>query len=287
MSEHRPQAAILCPICRRLTSASADRCPYCNTAHPGSWWKNNKLVRNFGQPESYIHTIIVANSVMFAISLLLSNHGPGFSFNPLNFLSPDSRALIIMGGTGTIPIDQIELWWSLRWWSLITANYLHGSIMHIVFNMIALNQIGPLIIGEYGGYRMLIIYTGGGILGFLLSYFAGVPLTIGASAAICALIGAALFFGKHRGGAYGEEVYKQVIGWVVGLFIFGLMVPGIDNWGHGGGLVGGALLGYLLGYQDQGREKSIHKILAAACVGITILALGWAISTSFFYRMMG
>ena len=281
MSEQQ-RAAILCPICRRLTSANAERCPYCNTAYPGSWWKNNKLVRNFGQPDSFIHAIIVVNAVMFALSLLLSSHGPGFSFNPLNFLSPDNRALILLGGTGTIPIDQFG-----RWWSMITANYLHGSIMHIIFNMIALNQIGPLIIGEYGGYRMLIIYTVGGILGFLLSYVAGVPLTIGASAAVCALIGAAIFFGKHRGGAYGEEVYKQVSGWVVGLFIFGLMVPGINNWGHGGGLIGGALLGYLLGYQDRGREKSIHKMLAAGCIAITILALGWAVGSSFFYQMMG
>ena len=278
----KQRAAILCPICRRLTNANADRCPYCNTAHPGVWWKNNKLVRNFGSPDSFLQAIIVVNAVMFAMSLLLSPHGPGFSSNPLNFLSPDNRALLLLGGTGTIPIDQFG-----RWWSLLSANYLHGSILHIIFNMIALNQIGPLIIGEYGGYRMLVIYTGGGIIGFLISYLAGVPLTIGASAAVCGLIGAAIFFGKHRGGSYGEAVYKQVSGWVIGLFIFGLMVPGINNWGHGGGLLGGALLGFLLGYQDRGRERTLHKTLAAGCVIITLLTLAWAIATAFFYRMMG
>ncbi len=281
MSEHQ-QRAILCPICRRLTNANAERCPYCNTAHPGAWWKDNKLVRNFGTPASFIKAIITVNVVMFALSLLLSQRGPGLSFNPLNFLSPDNRALILLGGTGTIPIAQIG-----RWWSLVTANYLHGSILHILFNMMALSQIGPLIISEYGGYRMLVIYTGGGIIGFLISYLAGVQLTIGASAAVCGLIGAALFFGKHRGGAYGDAVYKQVSGWVIGLFIFGIMVPGINNWGHGGGLIGGALLGYLLGYQDRGSEKSIHKFLAASCVVITLLTLGWAVSTAFFYRLLG
>ena len=275
------QRAILCPICRRLTNANADRCPYCGTAHPGSWWKNNRLVRGFGEPGGFLQAIVIVNAVMFGLSLMLSSRGPGLSFNPLNFLSPDNRALILLGGTGVVPIAQLG-----RWWSLITANYLHGSILHIVFNMIALNQIGPLIISEYGGYRMLVIYTGGGILGFLLSLLAGVPLTIGASAAVCGLIGAALFFGKHRGGAYGEEVYKQVSGWVIGLFIFGLMVPGINNWGHGGGLLGGALLGFLLGYQDRGREKPLHKLLAAACVAVTLLALGWGIFSTFFYRLL-
>jgi len=275
------QRAILCPFCRRLTNANAARCPYCDTPHPGAWWKNNKLVRGFGDPEGFLQAIIVINAVMFVLTLMLSTRGPRLSFNPMNFLSPDNRALILLGGTGVVPIAQLG-----RWWSLITANYLHGSILHIVFNMIALNQIGPLIISEYGGYRMLVIYTGGGILGFLLSFLAGVPLTIGASAAVCGLIGAALFFGKHRGGAYGEAVYKQVSGWVIGLFIFGLMVPGINNWGHGGGLLGGALIAFLLGYQDRGREKPLHKLLAASCVAITLLALGWAIFSTFFYRLL-
>ena len=274
------QRAILCPVCRRLTNANAANCPYCGTSHPGSWWKNNKLVRGFGEPAGFIQAIIIVNAVMFAISIFLSPRGPGLSFNPLSFLSPDNRALILLGGTGTIPIDQLG-----RWWSLISANYLHGSILHIIFNMIALNQIGPLIVSEYGGYRMLAIYTGGGIIGFLVSYLAGVQLTIGASAAVCALIGAALFFGKHRGGAYGENIYQQVRGWVIGLFIFGLMVPGINNWGHGGGLIGGALIGWLLGYNDRSREKSFHKMLAAGCATATILPLIWAVITTLLYRM--
>lgn len=279
MNENKKRA-ILCPVCRRLTNVDAVSCPNCGTSYPGAWWKNNALMLNFGNPENFIKAIIVVNSVMFVLSLLFSPQGPGFSSNPLNFLSPDNRALLLLGGTGVVPIDQLG-----RWWSLISANYLHGSILHIVFNMIALNQIGPLVISEYGGYRMLIIYTGGGIIGFLLSYLAGVPFTIGASAAVCALIGSALYFGKHRGGYYGESVYKQVSGWVIGLFIFGLMVPGINNWGHGGGIIGGIILGYLLGYQEQGNEKPRHRIMAGACVLATLLCLVWAVAIAFYYRI--
>jgi len=132
---------------------------------------------------------------MFIFSLLFTRHGPSLSLNPFDFLAPGNRSLLILGATGTVPIFRLQ-----RWWSLLAANYLHGSLMHILFNMVALWQIGPLVIQEYGGWRMLVIYTLGGVLGFLVSTLAGVPLTIGASAAICALIGAILYYGKSRGG---------------------------------------------------------------------------------------
>jgi rhomboid protease GluP len=188
----------------------------------------------------------------------------------------------LLGATGTYPIDQLG-----RWWSLVSANFLHGSILHILFNMMALRQIAPIIIREFGSYRMLIIYMVGGVAGFLLSYLAGVSVTIGASAAICSLIGAALFYGKSRGGVYGQAVFRQVGGWVIGLFIFGLLIPGINNWGHAGGLIGGALLGMAMGYHEKKMENIIHKMMAQVCVVVTILILAWAIITGLFYRISG
>ena len=76
-----------------------------------------------------------------------------------------------------------------RFWTLVSANYLHGSILHIFFNMAALRQLGLLVAREYGVYRMFIIYTLGGIIGFFISYLASVSWTIGASAAVCSLAG--------------------------------------------------------------------------------------------------
>ena len=51
------------------------------------------------------------------------------------------------------------------------------------------------------------------------------------------IAGALFFYGYTRGGIYGQVLYKQIGGWIVFLFIFGLIVPGINNWGHGGGIV--------------------------------------------------
>ena len=267
-----PKNSILCPNCRKLISKDEPVCPYCGLKTPGSWWKSNIWTGGFHNPQELIKLIIAVNIGMYIISLIFSFRRTGMAFNPFMFLSPDDRSLLWLGATGTLPINRLH-----NWWSLLAANYLHGSLLHILFNMLALRQLGPLVVQEYGMYRMFIIYTVGGMLGFLVSYIFGVALTIGASAAVCALIGASLYFGKSRGGAYGQAIYSQIGGWAIGIFIFGFMVPGINNWGHGGGMAAGALLGMVLGYQERSRETLTHKFLAGGCALATILVLVWAV----------
>jgi rhomboid protease GluP len=66
-----------------------------------------------------------------------------------------------------------------------------------------------------------------------------------------------------------------------------LLVPGINNWGHGGGILAGIILGYLLGYQEKKKENLFHKILAGACAITTISVLIWAVSTAVYYSLSG
>ena len=70
------------------------------------------------------------------------------------------------------------------------------------------------------------------------------------------------------------------MGWVVGLIIFGVLLSGINNWAHGGGLLSGILLAFLLGYNDKKRETAGHKLMAYACILITAGVLIWAIAYS-------
>lgn len=261
----------LCPNCRKLVSTDGSPCPYCGLKDPGSRWKKFFLARGGLAGDDLTRYIIYICAGMFILSIILSRSSTGFSLNPLGFLSPGSTILRYLGATGRIPILVDH-----NWWSLLSASYLHGGILHILFNMMALRQIAPLIIQEYGTYRTISIYTLSGVSGFLLSFFAGVPLTLGASAAICGLIGAAIYYGKSRGGYFGQLVYQQVSGWAIGIFVFGFLIPGIDNWAHGGGLACGALMGLLLGYEEATPENSFHKVLAIVCVAATLgaLALG-------------
>lgn len=247
--------------------------------NPGAWWKNNIWTRGFNDPFLLVKTIIGFNIGLYVVSLLLNPRGFGVTLNPLTFLSPSGKILELLGATGKVPIDVYH-----RYWTLISANYLHGGVLHIFFNMFAFRQLGLLVAREYGTYRMFIIYTLGGVIGFFISYLASVPWTIGASASVCSLAGALLYYGKSRGGVYGRTIYKQIGIWVIILFIFGILVPVINNWAHGGGIAAGIALGFLLGYQDRKKETVIHKLLAGGCAVMTILILGWAVLSGIVIR---
>jgi len=264
--------SMLCPGCRKLISSDEERCPYCGLSNPGSKWKRSLPVNILRNPQDMIRIIIIANVVLYALTILFNPSKLGMSMNPLTFLAPSNNSLFLFGATGTIPIDRMH-WW----WTLLSASYLHGGLLHIFFNMMALRQLGPFVIHEYGLNRFVTIYTLTGIAGFYVSYLAGIPFTIGASASLCGLIGATLYYGKSRGGFYGDAIFRQVMGWVIFLGLFGFLVPGINNWGHGGGIVSGLILGFLLGYNENRTERFLHRALALGCIVLTVAVLLWAV----------
>lgn len=262
------QRAILCPRCRHLIGSEETTCSWCGTSRSAAWWNLINWTRGALEGDWLVTSILAVNVLFYVLSLVL-----GYVIaRPGGFLAPGQYSLLLLGATGTIPIDQYG-----RIWTLISANYLHGGILHIIFNMMALRQIAPWVANEYGASRTFAIYTLGGVFGFWVSYVAGVSFTIGASAAICSLIGALLYYGKSRGGAYGSSVVREVSGWVLSLFVFGLIFPGINNWGHGGGIVGGVLFGMLLGYKERRPENVFHHGLALFCAAITVAALVWPV----------
>ena len=259
---------ILCPHCRRLIGSEEAACSWCGASRSNPWWRLIGLTRGASDSDRVIKAILTANIIYFALSLVMSVRLDG----SIGFLSPGRTSLFLLGATGTFPIDRYG-----RVWTLLSANYLHGGILHIIFNLMALRQMAPWAASEYGASRMFVIYTLGGVFGYGVSYLAGVPFTIGASAALCSLIGSLLYFGRSRGGVYGSSVYREVSGWVISLFIFGLIFPGINNWGHGGGIAGGIILGMLLGYNGKRPEGSLDHALALLCAVATVAALGWAL----------
>jgi len=260
--------AILCPRCRRLIGSEETVCSWCGTSRSAPVWKALTWTKGALGSGWVVQAIITLNLLYYAISIMIGRSG--------GFFSPGQASLMLLGATGTVPIDYYG-----RFWTLLTASYLHGGIIHLIFNLMALRQIAPWAANEYGACRMFIIYTLGGVFGYLVSYLAGIPFTIGASASLCALVGALMYYGKSRGGGYGGNVFRELSGWVISIFVFGLLFPGINNWGHGGGLVGGALLGLLLGYSEKNRETVFHQVLALLCVTATVVALGWALTGIF------
>src|SRR4029450_5035419 len=123
-----------------------------------------------------------------------------------SLLGPNQVATMMLGVSGAYPVFVYG-----RWWSILSAGWLHGGALHILFNMMWIRDLGPPVADLFGGARLVIIYTVSSACGFLLSsvmgrILPGVPLlggafaTLGASAAICGLVGALLHYG-NRGGS--------------------------------------------------------------------------------------
>jgi len=272
MSEKK---SMLCPNCRRLISSDEQTCPYCGYANPGAKWKRvfagRTLLGNFDP----VMVVIIVNSFFYLLSLLLDLRALSLAVNPMTFLAPSEKSVFLLGATGTFPIGYG------RWWTLLSASYLHGGLLHILFNMMALKQLAPFVIDAFGLNRFAILYVWTGIAGFFLSWLAGVPFTLGASAAICGLIGAIVYYGKSRGGVYGEAIYRQATGWIVGLVLFGLFLPGINNWAHGGGIVSGIAIAFLVGYDERNRETAFTRTIGTASILLTAVTLLWAVLQAF------
>jgi len=270
--------SILCPNCRKLISLDEPVCPYCGLKRPGLHASAGKL-RNIFFAFEPVRAIIYVNIAFYVLALLIDPRGIFMGGNPLGFLSPGNESLLILGASGTIPVFLYH-----NFASVVSASFLHGGILHILFNMMALYQLGPFVLREFGMHRFMNIYLLTGVAGFIVSVLAGVSFTIGASASVCGLIGAIIYYGKTRGGSYGEAIYKQALGWVVGLVIFGFIFPGINNWAHGGGLVSGLLAAYVMGYNDQKPESAWSKILAYVAILVTAAVLLWAAGSSVFAK---
>jgi rhomboid protease GluP len=179
-----------------------------------------------------------------------------FEGGMFNLLSPTGQSLYKLGMGGRIPLLEG------RWWSMITANYLHANILHIAFNMLWLSRIGPLVVELYGSSRFWIIYTIAGLTGSIVTTLAGTPFFIGASGAIFGLFGALIYYGRHRGGTFGSAIFRQMLIWAAIAFVFGFINTNIDNWGHFGGFIGGILAALIVGYQERFRQSLYHHLAA-------------------------
>ena len=168
-----------------------------------------------------------------------------------------------------------------QWWTLLTAIYLHGSLLHIVFNALWIRQLGPAVEELYGSARFFIIFTISGVAGFVVSNAVSGYPTIGASGSIFGLLGAMVAFGRRRGGVFGRLVIKQYGQWALLLFIMGFVMSGVNNFAHAGGFAGGLATGLILSFEERRAETLIERLLAVMFMLVTVAGFGLAIWTSF------
>ncbi len=163
----------------------------------------------------------------------------GSQWGLFNFGAIGGEVLQRVGASLPWPVDLVQPW------RLVTAVFLHGSLLHIFFNMWVLMDIGPQIEELYGSARYLFIYVVAGIGGYVVSS-AFWHFSVGGSGALLGLIGVLLAMTVGRRTAGMQMLRGQLIRWLIYIGIWGLLFLGIDNWAHAGGLATGFTLGKLM-----------------------------------------
>jgi rhomboid protease GluP len=149
-------------------------------------------------------------------------------------------------------------------WRFFTPMLLHGSILHIGFNMYALNVFGTGLERRYGHGRFFLLYILGGFAGTVFSFLFTSAYSIGASGAIFGLVAAEGIFLFQNRKLFGSQVrgaLNNVI-FVVAINLFLGLQPGIDNWGHIGGLLGGLIFAWFAGphWEVQGVSPNLQVV---------------------------
>lgn len=284
MLGRQTSGSVVCPSCGKLVGVHDDKCWSCGRPNPGLWgWA--PVLRRLGNDLGFVQIVTWGCVALYAACLLtdpsaiLGGRGGGF----LSILSPSRASLIVFGAAGPGPVVLAG-----RWWTLLSAGWLHGGLLHIFFNLLWVRQLAPACAELYGAGRTVILYTVASVTGFLFSSLAvfapGVfrfvlggahpqTITVGASAAIFGLLGALVHYSRRTG---SSEIGRTVWGYAVILFVFGLLLPGVDNWAHLGGFLGG--WGSSFALDPMKPERGDHQVLALLLLVLSAVA----IAVSFF-----
>lgn len=273
MFKRQRTGSVVCASCGSLVGVNDDQCYSCGRRNPGLWGFA-PVLRRLGNDLGFVSIIVYGCGVMYGAGLLFTLMFGGNIMgggSPLGILAPATEVQILLGASGAYPVFGLG-----RWWTVLSAGWLHASILHIFMNMMWVRNLGPATADLYGGPRMVIIYTAGSVGGFLLSSLLGLyaipkfgaPLTVGASAPIFGLLGALMYYGRRSGSSL---VHAEAKGYAVAFFVFGLIFPGVDNAAHLGGFIGGYLAGMWM--DPLKPERVNHMIGALACLAATAVAL--------------
>ena len=215
--------------------------------------------------------LVAANVLLFIV----------MGFAGAGILTPDPSVHIAFGsGYGPLTLGGEP-------WRLLTATFIHFGLLHLLFNMWALRDLGRLVEKLYGTTGFLLLYFFAGISGSLASLTWNPAVNgAGASGAIFGVMGALLAFVLRPGLGLPRVV---VLALRRDAFVFtglslamGLFVAGIDNAAHLGGLVAGSTMGWLLARPldpEVGKRGSTARLAAGLLLATAVLGPGvWLVN---------
>jgi membrane associated rhomboid family serine protease len=247
----------LCPACGTLVGATATRCHQCGASMTFSLAAASKSLSRLMPTSSPVtYGILTFSCVLYAMSMLWTMRTSGFPppgggfFGLGNLGAINGPVLLRLGASLPLGINLAEPW------RFVMAVFLHGSLLHIAFNMWILMDIGPVVEELYGSSRYLFIYVVTGIGGYILSSSYG-HFSVGGSGAVLGLCGVILAVTMGSKNASSEMLRSYVIRLlvyvaIVGFLPLGSFVGSVDNTAH----IGGVATGFLLGKVMMNREPS-------------------------------
>ena len=275
MFKRQRTGSVVCASCGSLVGVNDEQCYNCGRRNPGLWGFG-PVLRRLGNDLGVVPLIVYGCSGLYIIGLLITLvlGGPQALMgggSPFSLLSAHPNVNLLLGASGYRAVFGLDMWWTF-----LSAGWLHSGVLHIVFNMMWVRNLGPAMADIYGGPRMLIIYTLASVGGFLLSTMLfpfGIPRfgafqTVGASAPVFGLLGALVHYGRRSG---SSMIYSEAKGYAVGMVVFGLLMPSIDNAAHVGGFIGGYLASMWL--DPLKPERVNHMVLALVCLVATVLSI--------------
>ncbi len=270
----------VCFNCGKLVGAVQTVCPECGANQSAVSLSALKRVGMAAIPAEnpVTYALLFANFLLYAVSWIasvrLSDEPPEL------FASMNPQVMLLLGAKQGLLVLHGELW------RLVMPNFLHWSLWHIGFNMLALWQIGPQVEEIFGSRRYLFFYLATGASGLFLSTCSGfIPLasfwnpfglSAGASASVFGLIGVLIsYLGTKTG--FTRAYRSQLIRWVVIMLIIGVVLwRYIDNAGHVGGLVAGLILGRVV--SDRRAATPGARFRLALMTWGSALLLVWSVA---------
>lgn len=156
-----------------------------------------------------------------------------------------------------------------EWFRLLSSVFLHGSILHLGFNMYVLFVLGPPLERLLGHVRFLALYLIAGLGGAVASFvFSGInSVSVGASGAIFGLMGALVVAGRHL----RTDITQVLV--LIGInVVIGFIAPGIDWRAHLGGLLTGAAVAFVFSKAPRGKQQTLVQVAGCAAIVLVLAA---------------
>ncbi|HEX8287021.1 MAG TPA: rhomboid family intramembrane serine protease [Pyrinomonadaceae bacterium] len=190
----------------------------------------------------------------------------------------DGQEGVFFGGENSILLAGFDkqLFIAGQYWRMLTGTVLHGGLIHLAFNCYALYILGKLIEVLSNRAHLAIVFLLAAVGGSFMSlYFLPEGRSVGASGGIIGFLGYLTVYGFKRRKLLPDAFLKNMLFNVAFIAFVGVFVlPNVDNFGHLGGLLTGAVYGFLQipgdVYKDPREIGSLTEISGVVALGIVI-----------------